>query len=163
LEIRLRESSDGSEDLGSAEAVEILRNVKLPTEAFQMSLDQARAELRAALSLGQASGAKRRKLSSAGGVSAGQEDRTATAVLRITVVAELLESQEPQNHSSVLRTLFGVLGDLGSVEFSGITYLQSLLLSCARDIFKDYKATDTDLKSTDVVRVDVLVSCIRTV
>lgn len=124
---------------GSVEAVGVLRSVKLPTEAFQLFLEEARADLKSSLGMGAAAQPKRRRVSAPGAVSADKEDRIAAAVRRITIVAEILEGQEPRNHSSVLATLFSILGDLGSVEFSGITYLQSLLLSCTRDIIKGYK------------------------
>jgi len=146
---------------GSSEALAILRAVKLPTEAFQQFLDEARSGLKAALGLSTAAQPKRRRVSAPGVISADKEDQIAAAVRRTTIVAEVLDGQQPRNHASVLVTLFSVLGDLGSVEFSGITYLQSLLLSCARDIIKGYyKATDTELNSSSV-RADVLVSCIR--
>ncbi|KAI5848875.1 armadillo-type protein [Tricharina praecox] len=145
---------------GSSEALDILRAVKLPTEAFQQFLEEARIDLKSTLGLNTAAQPKRRRVSAPGVVNADKEEQIAAAVRRITIVAEILDGQEPRNHASVLATLFSVLGDLGSVEFSGITYLQSILLSCARDIIKGYKATNTDLNSSSV-RADVLVSCIR--
>jgi U3 small nucleolar RNA-associated protein 10 len=134
---------------GSAEALDVLRAVKLPTEAFQQFLDESRVELKFALGVTTASQPKRRRVSAPGVVGADKEEQIAEAVRRVTIVAEILESQEPRNHSSVLATIFGVLGDLGSVEFSGITYLQSLLLSCARDIIKGHKVIshNNDLQS----------------
>lgn len=125
---------------GSSEAIGVLRAVKLPTGAFQLFLDEARADLKSSLGLSSASQPKRRKLSAADATSSsGGGGDIAAAVRRITTVAELLESQGARKHSSVLASLFNVLGDLGSVEFSGITYLQSILLSCTRDIVKGYK------------------------
>lgn len=121
---------------GSSEAIGVLRAVKLPTEAFQLFLDGARADLKSSLGLSTAPQPKRRKVSAADAAGGGN---IATAVRQITTVAELLESQEAHKHTSVLASLFNVLGDLGNVEFSGITYLQSILLSCTRDIIKGYK------------------------
>ncbi|KAF8532913.1 armadillo-type protein [Trichophaea hybrida] len=149
------------EYVGSSESLDILRGVKLPTAAFQLFLDEARADLKSSLGLSTAAQPKRRRVSAPGVVSPDKEGRIAAAVRRVTIAAEILESQEPRNHSSVLATLFSVLGDLGNVEFSGITYLQSILLSCTRDIIKGYKASGAGLESSNVVRADVLVSCIR--
>jgi U3 small nucleolar RNA-associated protein 10 len=142
LEIRLRDNSE-REDLGSSEAIGILRKVRLPTEAFQAWLDNARAALRSALGLDARAQAKRRRTSLTRDSPLCKDDRVVNAILRITVVTELLENQKPQNHSSTLSKLFGVLGDLGSVEYSGITYLQSVLLSCAREIISGYKVTNS--------------------
>ena len=121
---------------GSSEAIGVLRAVKLPTEAFQLFLDGARADLKSSLGLSTAPQPKRRKVSAADATGDGN---IAAAVRQITTVAELLESQEAHKHSSILASLFNVLGDLGNVEFSGITYLQSILLACTRDIVKGYK------------------------
>jgi hypothetical protein len=106
-------------------------------------LDNARAALRSALGLDARAQAKRRRTSLTRDSPLCKDDRVVNAILRITVVTELLENQKPQNHSSTLSKLFGVLGDLGSVEYSGITYLQSVLLSCAREIISGYKVTNS--------------------
>ncbi|KAA8900329.1 armadillo-type protein [Sphaerosporella brunnea] len=145
---------------GSSEALGILGAVKLPTEAFRRFLDEARVELKSSLGLTTATQPKRRRVSAPGAVSVDKEEQIAEAVRRVTIVVEILEGQEPRNHSSVLPAIFSILGDLGSVEFSGITYLQSVLLSCARDIIKGHKAANTNISSSNV-RADVLVSCIR--
>ena len=137
LQLRLKDTEQ--KYVGSSESIEILRSVKLPTAAFQLFLEEARADLKSSLGLSTAAQPKRRRVSAPGVVSPDKEDKIAAAVRRVTIVAEILEGQEPRNHSSVLTTLFSVLGDLGSVEFSGITYLQSILLSCTRDIIKGYK------------------------
>ncbi|KAI5796993.1 armadillo-type protein [Pyronema domesticum] len=146
--------------VGSSEALDVLRNVKLPTAAFQVIMEEARLDLKASLGM-RGSGPKRQRTSTDGAAGDEKEDKIAASIRNITIISEIFGAQDPRNHSSVLATLFSILGDLGSVEFAGITYLQGVLLSCAHDILKGYKTAGAGLGSAGVVRADVLVSCIR--
>lgn len=152
LEIRL------SDEDGSAEAAEVLNNTKLPTDAFKSLLETARQHLKPAVGAPTAGVPKRRK--TAFGEDE-QEDAVAVSVTRATVVLELLESQGAANHAELLGMLFNILGDIGMAQFSGITFMQNLLLSCIRDIVKHFKTTGMEFTLSQHVRADVLVTCIR--
>ena len=143
LAVRLK---SGEDTTGSSEATEVLSNVDLPTETFQSLLNKARDQLKTALGLGASGNIKRQRTSATDGVAAEKEEQKSLAVARITVLLELLESQGAHNHVSVLATMFGVLADVGSVDFAGITYLQSVILSCVRDIIKVHKVSDSPVE-----------------
>ncbi|KAI5783691.1 armadillo-type protein [Geopyxis carbonaria] len=154
LEVRLADKPR------AAEASEILSTVGIPTAAFTSVLAKARDTLKACLGATGGAGVAKRARRSEGG----REGELDAAVLRVTVVVELLESQGAYQHADLLRMLFIVLADIGGagVEFSGVTYLQSLVLACVKDIIQGHKDNGSDGKFADAVRADVLVNCIRT-
>ncbi|TGZ82115.1 hypothetical protein EX30DRAFT_318094 [Ascodesmis nigricans] len=145
---------------GAAEATEILSTVRLSTETFRTVLDQARGLLKPALEWKTIGTVKRRR-TVASDRPIEQEEVIAAAVTFTTVVLEMLETQGAGEHSQLMGMLFSVLGDIGMADFSGITFMQNLLLSCIRDIVKLFKTTSTDFNLASQVRADVLVSCVR--
>ncbi|KAL7276313.1 snoRNA-binding rRNA-processing protein utp10 [Rhizina undulata] len=157
LEIALKEKDERA---SAGEALETIRNVKLPTEVFEAFFEKVRAQLKASISEGAAGKPKRRRTSVGLILSADKDEDITAAVKRVTIVTELLEGQGAEKHPSLLKSLFGVLGDAVNIEFSGVTYLQGVILSCMGSIVKSYKTTQS-FTVDDSVRADVIVSCIR--
>lgn len=125
---------------GSGEAVQLLRDVPLPTDVFNRFFEKLGTQLKAVLPGGGAVAKNKRQRTSAGvAAQAENDDDQAVALRRVTVVSELLEGQGADKHPSLLRSLFGVLADVGSVEYAGIAYLHGVLLSCMGAIIKSYK------------------------
>lgn len=155
---KLLEITLSGEDAG--EAHQVLRDVTISTKVFSRFLDESRAELKAALPGSAVANNKRQKMTAVVTAGADNEVDQAVALRRVTVVAELIEGQSPEKHAELLKQLFGVLADIGSVEYAGIAYLHGVLLSCMSAIIKSFKGTKSiNLDST--VRADVLVNCIR--
>lgn len=124
----------------SGEAVQVLRDVALPTGVFDKFFEKLGTQLRAALPGGAMVAKNKRQRTSGGGAAqAENEEDQAVALKRVTVVSELLEGQGAEKHPSLLRSLFGVLADVGNVEYAGIAYLHGVLLSCMASIIKGYK------------------------
>lgn len=124
----------------SGEAAQVLRDVMLPTDVFDKSFEKLGTQLKAALPGGGAVAKNKRQRTSTGvATQAENEEDQAVALRRVTVVSELLEGQGAEKHTSLLRSLFGVLADVGSVEYAGIAYLHGVLLSCMGAIIKSYK------------------------
>lgn len=121
----------------SGEAAQLLRDVPLPTDVFDGFFEKLGTQLKAALPGGGVVAKNKRQRTSAG--VAAQADDQAVALRRVTVVSELLEGQGAEKHPGLLRSLFGVLADVGSVEYAGIAYLHGVLLSCMGAIIKSYK------------------------
>lgn len=122
----------------SGEAIQVLRDVMLSTDVFDRFLEKSRTQLKAVLPGGIVTKSKRQKTS---GVAADPDNEfdQAVALRRVTVVSELLEGQGAEKHQSLLRSLFGVLADVGNGEYSGIAYLHGVLLSCMGAIIKSFK------------------------
>ncbi|RPB13149.1 hypothetical protein P167DRAFT_564665 [Morchella conica CCBAS932] len=155
---KLLEITLSGEDVG--EAHQVLRDVTISTEVFSRFLDESRAELKSALPGSAVANNKRQKMTAVVTAGADNEVDQAVALRRVTVVAELIEGQSPEKHAELLKQLFGVLADVGSVEYAGIAYLHGVLLSCMSAIIRSFKGTKSiNLDST--VRADVLVNCIR--
>lgn len=124
----------------SGEAAQVLRDVTLPTDVFDIFFEKLGSQLKAALPGGAAVANNKRQRTSAGVTAqAGNGEDQAVALRRVTVVSELLEGQGAEKHPSLLRSLFGVLADVGNVEYAGIAYLHGVLLSCMAAIIKGYK------------------------
>lgn len=122
------------------EATQLLRDVSLPTGVFVKFFEKLRTQLKTALPGGGAVAKNKRQRTSAKmAAQAEYVDDQAAVLKRATVVSELLEGQGAENHPSLLRSLFGVLADVGTVEYTGIAYLYGVLLSCMRAIIKSYK------------------------
>lgn len=124
----------------SGEAVQVLRDVVLSTDVFDKFFEKLGTQLRATLPGGAMVAKNKRQRTSAGvAAQAENEEDQAVALRRVTVVSELLEGQGAEKHPSLLRSLFGVLADVGNVEYAGIAYLHGVLLSCMASIVKGCK------------------------
>ncbi|CUS10614.1 unnamed protein product [Tuber aestivum] len=153
LEIELEVTQDFS-------GIGVLERLRIPTAAFQHFFDNARTQLQVSLPHISVGPNKRRR-----GVSDGMSDGAKTEKLeaarrRATVVTDLLHAQGAERHGSLLKSLFGILSDLAGSHFSGMAYLNQVLLDCMSSIVANIQRSGGP-GIDDSVRPDVLVECIR--
>jgi len=118
----------------SFSGVDVLEGLRIPTAAFQQFFDKARTQLQESLSHTSAGPNKRRRRGSGGMGDEAKAEELETARRRATVVTDLLHTQGAERHSSLLKSLFGILADLAGFHFSGMAYLNQVLLDCMSSI-----------------------------
>jgi len=118
----------------SFSGVDVLEGLRIPTAAFQQFFDKARAQLQVSLSHTSAGPNKRRRRGSDGMGDEAKAEELEAARRRATVVADLLHTQGAERHSGLLKSLFGILADLAGFHFSGMAYLNQVLLDCMSSI-----------------------------
>ncbi|KAG0642155.1 armadillo-type protein [Tuber brumale] len=152
LEIELDVAQDFS-------GVDVLERLRIPTAAFQQFFDKARTQLQVFSShISVGPGGKGRR--SDGMSNEAKVEEQEAARRRATVVTDLLYAQGAERHRSLLKSLFGILADLAGSHFSGMAYLNQVLLDCMSSIVTNIQRSgDSDID--DSVRPDVLVECIR--
>ena len=114
--------------------VDVLERLKIPTAAFQRFFDKARIQLQASLSRTSVGPNKRRKTGTNGMGNEAKAEELEAARRRATVVTDLLHTQGAERHTGLLKSLFGILADLASFQFSGMAYLNQVLLDCMSSI-----------------------------
>ncbi|CAZ79749.1 unnamed protein product [Tuber melanosporum] len=153
LEIEL----DVAQDLSG---VDVLERLRIPTAAFQKFFDKARTQLQVFSSHISVEPGKKRRRGSDGTSNEAKTEEQEAARRRATVVTDLLYAQGAERHGSLLKSLFGILADLAGSHFSGMAYLNQVLLDCMSSIVTNIQRSgDSDID--DSVRPDVLVECIR--
>lgn len=146
------------------EATDLLRNVPLSTETLSTFLEalQDIAQLAS-----DPPSNKRRRVSSSEHQRAGELQNSpelAAALRKVTLVLQLVESNNPAEHPELLQSLFMVLSELQTFRIlmgSELGFLQNLVLNSLLAMMPTYR-DDRNLKiDTQVGHGDVLVSCIQ--
>ncbi|PWW71926.1 ARM repeat-containing protein [Tuber magnatum] len=153
LEIELDVTRDFS-------GVDVLERLRIPTAAFQQFFDKVRTQLQVSLSHISLGPNKRRRRGSDGMGNEAKTEELEAARRRATVVTDLLYAQGAEKHNSLLKSLFGILADLAGSHFSGMAYLNQVLLDCMSSIVTNIRPSGGP-GIDDSVRPDVLVECIR--
>lgn len=139
----------------------LLRNVNLPADLlFNLFTD-----LLGSWNTAEQSPSKRRRNNNGSHVEISSSESSKALFARTTYLLELTDSANPESHIGLFHNLFAVLRvlqDQHSRDSSDMSYLRTLTLGClstlARKIDKTVKAP---LLDTSIVRVDLLVDCIR--
>lgn len=165
LDLALTEP-DSVDSLGQsrqADALETLRTIKLPSfvlESFIETIPNAihMPDKPPAL--------KRRRTSRSEMARVEFQDPKdiAKALRRLTLVLELVEISEPEDHPQLLRGLFHTLDELQQFKMqsgSSLVYLQSLVIGSLLSIIDKLKETKESNVDTSAIRADLLVDCIR--
>lgn len=163
LDLSLMTSDDEAVQVRREEALDTLRSLPLSCVVFASFINGLPD---AAQMADKPPDAKRRRTSrSEMARQNAQDSLDITAALRkYTLVLELVESSAPENHPELLKGLFRILGELQHFRAqteSGLVYLQSLTIGCLLSIvdkLKDKKEFQIDKA---VIRVDLLVDCVR--
>lgn len=163
LETALRPSTSSDATPVQVEAMETLRNLKLPTDVVVHLVEN----LPNVADSREPNPAKRRRTSK-GIESANRNAMDAAkaneAIKRITVVLELVESSKPGQHPQLLKGLFHLLSELhhyATALGSDLTYLQGVLLGCILSVVKGLQASPNQAIDRSVIRADLIVECVR--
>ena len=153
----------GPSEYAQGEAMELLRSVDLTTDILLSFLDQ----LPTAAKLANAAPASKRRRVSHGEVAKAplsDSHELTAAIQKVTFVLQLVDSNEPENHTMLLTGLFNTLSELQHFKIqvgSELGYLQGLVLSSLLSIMKAHRA-DPKLKlDRSAVRADLLVDCVQ--
>lgn len=145
------------------QAMQLLRNVKLSSEALAKLLDDLPTAAKLA---DKAPATKRRRVSHGEVAKIPIQDAAVVtgAISKVTFVLQLIDGSEPQKHPELLKGLFNALAELQHFKAqvgSELGYLQGLVLSSLLSIMTAYK-TDKSLKlDRNAVRADLLVDCVQ--
>ncbi|KAK9240970.1 hypothetical protein V1525DRAFT_368809 [Lipomyces kononenkoae] len=142
-------------------AQEILNKTSLSTEILSAILNDSKLSTQDVDEPQQLSKRRRR--------SATSQQQHVDAVLqcshatlkRLTLTLELLERNQPQKHVPLLKQLFTILGELLLLKTDSslpVQYTQQVLVDCMLPIIK---AMDNSQLDSNSVRIDIIVSCIR--
>lgn len=149
--------------MAKGEAMDLLRTVTLSTDILLSFLNQ----LPTPAKLADTPPASKRRRVSHGEVARAsiQDSNSLTGALqKVTFVLQLIDSSNPEEHTSLLAGLFNTLAELQHFKThvgSELGYLQGLVLSSLLAIMEAYKA-DRKLKlNRTAVRADLLVDCVQ--
>ncbi|KAK9460497.1 uncharacterized protein V1516DRAFT_712548 [Lipomyces oligophaga] len=93
------------------------------------------------------------------------DDRLAllqASLRKVTLILDLLEDSKPETHSKLLKQLFSILGELFVLKTDSslpVQYTQQVLVDCILPIIKTLSPAQLN---PSIVRMDIIVSCIRT-
>ncbi|KAK4985088.1 snoRNA-binding rRNA-processing protein utp10 [Elasticomyces elasticus] len=163
LDYSLLESPDSLTKTRQAEALHVLRSVRMSKEILASFVDglpdvssmQERPPP-----------AKRRRTSRSETSKPMVKDvsQLQAAIRRITVVLELVDGSKPESHPNLLKGLFHVLGELQHYKVqlsSDLVYVQGLAIGSLLSIVDALKATPNAKIDRAVIRADLVVECIR--
>ncbi|KAF3926910.1 hypothetical protein ABW20_dc0105722 [Dactylellina cionopaga] len=144
-------------DIASTEALDVLRNVTLTSDVYTAFINEVVPD-HPADNLRQTS---RRRRS----FSRDVEAKLPQQMRDLTIVLELLESDQPERFPDLLPQMFVVLGkalEYAEASSMGGDYMIQVLLSCLTAIVNGYKQQNPGkVLDSNSVRADLIVSCIR--
>ncbi|KAK9447659.1 uncharacterized protein V1518DRAFT_406669 [Limtongia smithiae] len=151
------------ESSSSFAAEEFLHDLMISTSIFSVLLEESKftaPETSGSQQLQQSSKRRRRSSTTTGkGGTAAQDMHK--QLRKLTLVLDLLEHNQPENHTELLRSLFDVLGELLLVKTDSalsVQYTQQVLIDCLLPMVREMDKSRTELYN---VRIDIIVSCIR--
>ncbi|KAK6539958.1 snoRNA-binding rRNA-processing protein utp10 [Orbilia ellipsospora] len=144
-------------NIASAEALDVLRNISLSSEIYTSFINEVVPDSPAD-NLRQ--NVRRRR-----SFSREVESRLPQQMKELTIVLELLESDQPERFPELLPLMFNVLGkalEYAEASPMGGDYMIQVLLSCLTTIVNGYKSQHPGkLLDSNNVRADLIVNCIR--
>ncbi|WPH03565.1 Hypothetical protein R9X50_00644600 [Acrodontium crateriforme] len=153
-----------SSDPVQAEALETFRNLKFSSDVLAYLVESLpnTVELQE-----QTPPNKRRRTSKSENILARPSDpaKLKSAIKKVTVVLEVVESSKPAHHPQLLKGLFHLLGELHHYKTlmgSQLVYLQELLMGCLLSVVNGLKGGASADIDRSVVRADLIVECVRT-
>ncbi|OCL06827.1 hypothetical protein AOQ84DRAFT_69825 [Glonium stellatum] len=165
LDLALTEtdSVDALEQSRQADALETLRTVKLPTFVLESFIESIPNAIHMP-DKPPASKRRRTSRSEMARVEFQDPKDIAIALRRLTLVLELVEISNPEDHPELMRGLFHILDELQQFKMqsgSSLVYLQSLVIGSLLSIIDKLKETKEPNADTSAIRADLLVDCIR--
>ncbi|KAF2183654.1 hypothetical protein K469DRAFT_634795 [Zopfia rhizophila CBS 207.26] len=164
LDLALNEKCpDNASEVSRTRSLETLRNVRLDTDvlaAFVESVPTA-----SHMPEGPPATKRRRTSRSEMARVETQSPNDISRILRrLTLVLELIEGSGPEEHLSLLKSLFTTLGELQQLKQqsgSSLVYLQSTILGCLLPMVDKLKQIQQPADYQAAIRVDLLIDCIR--
>ncbi|KAF3913084.1 hypothetical protein AA313_de0200393 [Arthrobotrys entomopaga] len=144
-------------NIASTEALDVLRNISLSSDIYTSFINEVVPDSPAD-NLRQ--NVRRRR-----SFSREVEGRLPQQMKELTIVLELLESDQPERFPELLPIMFNVLGkalEYAEASPMGGDYMIQVLLSCLTTIVNGYKSQHPGkLLDSNNVRADLIVNCIR--
>ncbi|KAK9388887.1 hypothetical protein V1515DRAFT_384622 [Lipomyces mesembrius] len=142
-------------------ALEILNQLSLSTEIFSAIMNDSKLGTQQRDEPQQPSKRRRRSSTSQHQQSGAAWQSIHSNLRRLTLTLDLLERNQPQKHVPLLKQLFDILGELLLLKTDSslpVQYTQQVLVDCMLPIIKTMDNSQLDSNS---VRIDIIVSCIR--
>ncbi|RMZ68626.1 hypothetical protein GMOD_00008352 [Pyrenophora seminiperda CCB06] len=163
LSLATSENDSSFDKLCRERSVEILRNVSLDSATLVSFLDSIPSPT--AMPDGPPL-AKRRRTSrnEMARVELSSQDDVQRLLRKLTLVLELVEGSNPEQHPTLFNNLFGIFAELQPLKLqsgSELVYLQSIILSSLSPIVQTLKEQNDTTAYQSAVRADLLIDCIR--
>ncbi|KAK9377487.1 uncharacterized protein V1513DRAFT_408819 [Lipomyces chichibuensis] len=142
-------------------ALEVLNQLSLSTEIFSAIMSDSNLGTQHRDEPQQPSKRRRRSSTSQHQQSGAAWQSIHGNLRRLTLTLDLLERNQPQKHVPLLKQLFAILGELLLLKTDSslpVQYTQQVLVDCMLPIIKTMDNSQLDSNS---VRIDIIVSCIR--
>ncbi|KAK9247957.1 hypothetical protein V1506DRAFT_580237 [Lipomyces tetrasporus] len=142
-------------------ALETLNRITISTDMFSSILNDSRLSQHQSDEPQQQSKRRRRSSASQYQQSGATWQSAHSNLRRLSLALDLLERNEPEKHVALLKQLFVILGELLLLKTDSslpVQYTQQVLVDCMLPMVKTMDGSQLDSNS---VRMDIIVSCIR--